>query len=399
MVMKLRFRIHLPGLLFILLTIFVGLAAAQRPNNLIVWSFGVLLALILMSGVIGASMMRRLTVRRLEVRRAAVGEPLEIRYVVENSSRWRSAFAMKVLEVDRKGKATPLPMLVEPSHGWVTRIGPGESQVCDMVLWPSKRGSFALERIRLCTQFPFGFNERALDHDHPYEILVQPRLHPIRGDLMQTIALGELGGLGVSRQPGSGEDFYSLREFKAGDSIRQIAWKRMGTSEELLVIQRSVSSPPRLRVVLDLATPPGELRFDPKQGVTANELEERAITMAASLIGAAQQQGLEFGLTIRGFDSGPVPLRRGHWHRERVLTSLSTIDLSQPRVSSHESAASEEERCSVVVIQPARIDPRDSPEHAWHWSAGKIDQLLDLESTSAPDSSREPDPQQKGMFA
>lgn len=162
--MKLRFRIHLPGILFILLTIFVGLAAAQRPNNLIVWSFGVLLALILISGVVGASMMRRLSVRRLEVRRAAAGEPLEIRYVVENDSRWRSAFAMKVMEVDDRGKLIRIPMLASPSHGWVTRVGPGESQVCDAVFWPSQRGVISLERIRLTTQFPFGFNDRSLDH-------------------------------------------------------------------------------------------------------------------------------------------------------------------------------------------------------------------------------------------
>ena len=381
--MKLRFRIHLPGLLFILLTIFVGLAAAQRPNNLIVWSFGVLLALILISGVVGASMMRGLSVRRLEVRRAAAGEPLEIRYVVENESRWRSAFAMKIMEVDHKGKLIRFPMLAAPSHGWITRIGPGESQVCDAVFAPSQRGVVSLQRIRLTTQFPFGFNDRAVDHKNPFEILVQPRLYPVRGELMQTIALGELGGFGTSPRPASGEDFYSVREFKPGDSIRQIAWKRMGTTDDLLVVQRSLSSPPRLRVVLDLTTAPDELKFKPESNITPTEIEERAITMAASLIGSAEQRGLEFGLTIHGFDSAPIPLRRGYWHRERALTSLATIDLSQSREEFDSERNVDEERACVVVIHPGRINPRNSPEHAWHWSATSIDQLLDLRGGSA----------------
>ena len=397
--MKIRFRIHLPGLLFILLTIFVGLAAAQRPNNLIVWSFGVLLALILMSGVIGASMMRGLSVRRLEVRRATAGEPLEIRYVVQNDSRWRSAFAMRVVEVDHKGKHIQLPMLAAPSHGWVTRVGPGESQVADTVFWPSQRGVVSLERIRLTTQFPFGFNDRAMDHENPYEILVQPRLHPVRGELMQTIALGELGGFGMSPRPGSGEDFYSVREFKPGDSIRQIAWKRMGITDELLVVQRSLSSPPRLRVILDLATAPNELKFEPGPEITPSELEERAITMAASLIGAAEQQGLEFGLTIHGFDVPSISLRRGHWHRERALTTLATIDLAQSREEINSESVGDEERCSVVVIHPGRINPRSSPEHAWHWSAGSIDQLLDLENATAGIPTPEGHLEQKGHFA
>ena len=398
--MKLRYHIHLSGFLFILLTILVGLAAAQRPNNLIVWGFGVLLAMILISGVIGASMMRGLTVRRLEIRRASAGEPLEIRYVVKNASRWRSAFAMRVKEVNRKGKMINFPMLVPPSHGWLTRVGPGETQICDAVFWPSARGVLALERIRLSTQFPFGFNDRALDYENTHEILVQPRLHPVRGELMRSIATGELGGFGMSRQPGPGEDFYSVREFKPGDSIRQIAWKRFGSTEDLLVIQRSVSAPPRLRVVLNLSRPQEKLRFDGEAGITADQLEERAITMAASLSAAAEKDGLEFGLSILGFDSASVPLRRGYWHRERVLTTLAKIDLSKPRGSSESDVLREEERSSLVVIHPARIDPRCAPDHALHWSATKINQLLDLESAKGDQSEDEHRAnQQRGMFS
>ena len=398
--MKLRYRIHLSGFLFILLTIFVGLAAAQRPNNLIVWGFGVLLAMILISGVVGALMMRGLAVRRLEVRRASAGEPLEIRYVVENSSRWRSAFAMRVKEVDRRGKSISFPMLVPPSDGWLTRVGPGETQICDAVLWPSHRGILSLKRIRLSTQFPFGFNDRAVDHENAHEILVQPRLHPVRGEMMRSIATGELGGFGMSRQPGPGEDFYSVREFKPGDSIRQIAWKRFGSTDDLLVIQRSVSAPPRLRVVLNLSRPQEDLKFDEDRGVTAEELEERAITMAASLVGSAEQEGLEFGLSILGFDATSIPLRRGYWHRERVLTNLAMIELSQARKNPDSQALREEERAALVVIHPARIDPRCAPDHALHWSATKIDTLLDLEAGRGEQVIDEHGlQQQKGMFA
>lgn len=398
--MKLRYHIHLSGFLFILLTIFVGLAAAQRPNNLIVWGFGVLLAMILVSGVIGASMMRGLRVRRLDIQRASAGEPLEIRYVVENTSRWRSAFAMRVQEVDGRGKRIEFPMLVTPSDGWLTRVGPGESQICDAVYWPSQRGSLSLECIRLSTQFPFGFNDRAVDHANPHQILVQPSIHPVRDELMQSIATGDLGGFGVSRQPGPGEDFYSVREFKPGDSIRQIAWKRSGSTDDLLVVQRSVSAPPRLRIVLNLSAAPGSLKFDADRGVSAEELEERAITMAASLAGAAEQQGLEFGLSILGFDTASIPLRRGYWHRERVLTSLAMIDLSDERLESVGDVLREEERSSLVVVHPARIDPRSAPDHALHWSATRIEELLDLESVNVEHvDERGRAQQQRGMFA
>ncbi len=381
--MKLRYRIHLPGILFILLTVFVGLAAAQRPNNLVVWSFGVLLALILVSGVVGSSMMRKLQVRRLEVRRAAAGEPLELRYVVENRSRRRSAFALQVREVDARGRPVAFPMLAAQSFGWINRVGPGASQACDAVLWPATRGVIDLRRIRITSRFPFGFNDRAMDLDHPHRIVVQPRTHPVREEMFRAVTTGGPGGFGISRRPGVGEDFYSVREFKPGDSIRQIAWKRSGISEDPLVIQRSMSCPPRLRVVVDLSREPGDLRFDAGSGVSAEDLEERAITMAASLASAAEQHGVEFGLTVLGVDVPSIPVRRGAWHRERVLTALSVIDLSHPRKPRTPPEPGDEERCSLVVVHPAGIDPDLLPDRAWHYSATRIDQVLDLESRSA----------------
>lgn len=382
--MKLRYRIHLPGILFILLTVFVGLAAAQRPNNLVVWSFGVLLALILVSGVVGSSMMRKLRVRRLEVRKATAGEPLELRYVVENRSRRRSAFALQIKEVDERGRSVAFPMLAAQSFGWVTRLGPGASQVCDSVLWPATRGVVDLRRIRIASRFPFGFNDRAMDLDHPHQILVQPRIHPVREEMVRAVTTGEPGGFGISRRPGVGEDFYSVREFKPGDSIRQIAWKRSGVSEDPLVIQRSMSCPPRLRVVVDLSREPGDLRFDGDSGTSAEDLEERAITIAASLVSAAERHGVEFGLTVLGAGVPSIPVRRGHWHRERVLTALSVIDLSRPREPRNAPDLGDEERCSLVVLHPAGIDPGPFPERASHYSATRIDQVLDLESPATP---------------
>ena len=109
--MRRRFHLNLPGLLFVGLTLFVGFAAANRPNNLVVWTFGALLSLILVSGVISGSMMVRLRLTRLETGRAAVGDPLEIRYQISNHSSFRSAFALRIDEILRDpGSRGGMPM-------------------------------------------------------------------------------------------------------------------------------------------------------------------------------------------------------------------------------------------------------------------------------------------------
>jgi len=375
--MKRRFHLHLPGLLFVVLTISVGFAAANRPNNLVVWIFGAMLSLILVSGIISGSMMVRMRVSRLETRRAVVGSPLELRYLVANTSRFRSAFALRVDELIparvRRG------FLSRIAHGWSIRIAPGEKQVCDLVLWPRKRGVMTLERVRLMSFFPFGLVGRSLEFRLPVRILVHPEIRPVRRALLREAALGEVGGIRLARRPGAGEDFYSVREFRPGDSIRQVAWKRLGSSDELLVVQRSSSAPPRIRVLLDLSQPPDRLRFDAARGVDAAGLEERAIMMAASVLVAADREGHEHGLTILGFEDRPIPMRRGYWHRERSLSTLAEIDLSRDRTTVSVDTLSGEERAAFIVIQPGRIDTRNSPPRAWHWSATRIEDLLDLE--------------------
>lgn len=385
--MKRRFHLHLPGLLFVALTLFVGFAAANRPNNLVVLAFGALLAFILVSGVISGSMMVRLRLVRLETRRAVVGEPFEIRYNLTNASRLRSAFAIRIDEVTPTDGIERGSGPRQPAPGWSIRIGPGETQVCDSVLWPRRRGVLRLDRVRMKSFFPFGLVGRSLELSLPESVLVHPRVHPVRPSLIRSAARGEFGGIRMSRQPGTGEDFYSVREFRPGDSVRHIAWKRRGISDELLVVQRSSSAPPRLMVRLDLSVEPDRLRFDPGLGLTAAELEERAITMAASVIDEAERLGHEYALIVSGLPVRPVPMRRGHWHRERLMSTLAGIDLSAPRTSDPEARDPDERDHAVLVIHPGRIDTVGAPERAWHWTATRIEDLLDLEAAgdeSAP---------------
>ena len=57
-----------------------------------------------------------------------------------------------------------------------------------------------------------------------------------------------LAGSRVSRHPGSGDDYYGMREFRPGDSIRHIPWKRSACLDQLGCPVRTRATPPRLRV-------------------------------------------------------------------------------------------------------------------------------------------------------
>lgn len=42
--MRRRYHLHPPGLLYLLLVVVLGIAAANRPGNLLVWVFAAMLA-------------------------------------------------------------------------------------------------------------------------------------------------------------------------------------------------------------------------------------------------------------------------------------------------------------------------------------------------------------------
>ena len=60
--MSFNLFLHLPGFLYVGLTLVVGLAAVNRQNNLLFWILGVMLAALLISGLISGVMMQSLRV-------------------------------------------------------------------------------------------------------------------------------------------------------------------------------------------------------------------------------------------------------------------------------------------------------------------------------------------------
>ena len=376
-----RYRIRLAGLLFLAVTLLLGVAAATRPNNLLVWIFGLMLGSILVSGVVSGFMLMKLSVRRLDPRRAVAGEPAKLRYEIVNTSRVWSAFGLSIRERP-----------VEASDGWqhfadpvaagLVHIGPGETVHAETWILPRRRGRMAFREIDVSSRFPFGLIEKVLRIENDFEVLVHPRTLPVRAGVLAELRSGRGGGLDPSPRPGDGEDFFGLREYRPGDSIRQIAWKRLAGLGRLATIERSVSGPPRLVVSLDLRAPTASLR----SGETPpRELEERAITIAASLAADSMRNGFEVGLEVLGLEAPRLPVRSGHWHLERMLGALAALDLDAPRTAARAAAIPVRTvRAMVHPVHPSRLDRDVSGEEGWTLVATQFDRIVAAPSEAGP---------------
>ena len=91
---------------------------------------------------------------------------------------------------------------------------------------------------------------------------------------------------------------------------------------------------------------------------------------------AADRLGYEYSLSVAGVATPPVSLRRGHFHREKLMSVLAAIDLDAARTTGNGLSASDE-RATIVVVHPDRTDTGIAPATSWHFTARQLDSLLE----------------------
>ena len=114
----------------------------------------------------------------------------------------------------------------------VTYVDVGEQAKAQAVinLTTERRGYMATPRIVCTTIFPFGVFEAWSWVRSPYQILVYPKPIPCPEPLVTTNSgIDE----GVAREKGA-EDFHNLRDYQAGDPIKQVMWKAYARERGLL---------------------------------------------------------------------------------------------------------------------------------------------------------------------
>ncbi len=372
-----RYHLHAPGLVYALFTVLVGLAAVNRQNNLLFWILGVMLSALLISGFVSGIMMSSLRVRRLVAGHGVVGEPLTVRYSVTNTSPFLPAFGLHIEERAPSDElASAWPKLMASARAWIMHLGPRETIHGEATFWPTHRGEAMFDQVRIWTTFPFGIIKKSITISQPQHTLIYPQLYELRRDVLRSLEPQGASGARMAPRPGGGDDYFGMREFRPGDSMRQIAWKRTAALDQLVCVERTRPMPPRLRVVVNLTQATASLATDSESEASA--LEERAISLAASIVHAADAAGYELGLTVSGLNVPDLPIRRSHWHRARVLAALAAIDLDAPRGHGrqHRAPATMGERAAQVVIHPDRVEPELGRDDALHLSARQMKSLV-----------------------
>jgi len=112
-----------------------------------------------------------------------------------------------------------------------------------------RRGLYIFPSLRLRSTGPFGFFSARRTLDVPSETLIYPYYHPLeRLRLLETRELAERQTMRV----GIGTQVVGTREYRPGDSLRQVHWRSTARIGKLVVKEFAEEDQPSLTVVLDL---------------------------------------------------------------------------------------------------------------------------------------------------
>ncbi len=357
-----RSRLTRQGWTLAAVALLLGAAALQRPSAALVGAFGVSVGLFFASGLVsGMAMLRMRAVRRLPDR-CRVGEAVPIEYRVRNRSRVLPLCDVTITELACAGPGA--------SPAWVDVVPPRATRRVVGWLRPSRRGALRLDTIAATSAAPIGLARKTLQWRQARTLVVTPEVVALAPGIVRGLTEHSHGGCSKGSGIGPGEDPIGLREWRRGDRARHIAWQRSTQPGHIVVVDRSMPEQPRIRIVLNLAVPTADVKSssgDPRA------LEERAITLAASLASAAIDEGLECGLELIGFPGRGLPCRGGARHLVRMHRILGELDLDETRARARPTGTAHPAR--EIVVHPERVDHSIGGREATHLTGAQLDAI------------------------
>lgn len=231
---NLRLRLGPGGFIYVVVAPLILLLAVLTQANLMFWAFGLLVGGLVVSVAMSLHVLRAVTVHRLLPTHGVAGEAMVLRYRITNTKSWMPVFNLIITETWGKKQngwkkigpvADPPPRLAGRPYGWVMHLGPKQSVQAEVPCWPSRRGVLHFERIELTTSFPFGVIRCALVVDHVGEVLIFPHLYRINRRLIHRMHQIDIGGVDRRERPSDTGEFFGLRSYRPGDSLKMIDWK------------------------------------------------------------------------------------------------------------------------------------------------------------------------------
>jgi uncharacterized protein (DUF58 family) len=314
------------GLVYLALTLLIGVAALNTGNNLLFIVVAAMLGAVLVSGIVSAIMISGLEVDLHLPHHVFAGQNYAGAVLLRNR-RWLPAFSISVVPPinkadrprwhwqrsqfiyppERTGRKAivrwpdlsyskfypprQLPPVFEQSVYFPYLPG-RYRESAELNLRFPQRGLYAQRGIGISTRFPFSFLTKTRTIALNQEVLVFPSVEAT-DEMFEVLPMitGEL----ETNQRGRGSDLYRIRDYEPEDSARHVDWKATAKSGELKVREYTREDERCVCVVFD----------NPEPGVLDGPHYERAINLAASIAWHFFQENTELSFAAPSLAGNP----------------------------------------------------------------------------------------------
>jgi uncharacterized protein (DUF58 family) len=241
-----RLKFTREGKFFVGITLGVGFAALNTANNLLYLLLGLLLALIVVSGVMSELSLRDLTVVRRLPLRAQVGRSHLVEIEVFNHKSRVPSYAIEVEDL-RSGQPAD-------KRCFFLKISPKSAQIAAYRRTPARRGRDLHVGFRIATRFPFGLFEKSREVPSDGELIIYPGVDPVR---LPPVNSGKMSGVAGMMGRGAGEEFLGVKILRPGEDPRDVHWRKTAAIGQLVGRERAREARPDITLTLDVHKPQG----------------------------------------------------------------------------------------------------------------------------------------------
>ena len=304
------------GILCLATTVVVGLAALNSDANLLLLLFGISMGFTVLNLVAPTRMIRLVEVDRIMPGSVIADRPFTVVYVVRSRRRWLGAWSLAVGE-------TPVDRSTRFPHAYLPWLAAGQEQRLELTGRCPRRGRIPLKGIRVTSRFPFGLFSCSVDLPVPGELIVYPAIGRLRHDIWQPHGYWGQEAPRKMHRRGAPDEFYGVREYRPGDSLRWVHWRRSARTGKLVVREHVPLQAAQLIVLVDPwpAPPPDSRPARPKP----NPAAERIISAAATIVCDSLERGHRVGLIARSTIPVVIAPAGGRPQRQRLLHELALL--------------------------------------------------------------------------
>src|SRR3954464_1464905 len=266
------------GLVYCSMMMFMGLAAMNSQASLLFGVFGLMIGILLVAGVISKIVLRKLELRRVLPELAVVGQPTTVTYQFTNGKRFWPSLSVCLAELEGAEAFTRQP------QSYMLHAAARMTATVPIEVIPKRRGLHEMNRYQISTSFPFGFIKRAVERRQKDTMLVYPAIGQVDSKLMALCRSADTTGSTMRPRRGGQDEFYGVKEYRAGENPRLIYWRRSARTGVLVAKEMTQVAPPKLLLLVDTYVDPQRRSIDNHAKV------ERSIALAASIASQALEE-------------------------------------------------------------------------------------------------------------